>query len=75
METSGHMEFSNYVAVFQFHMQYCNNRYAIIACHQFQYRPTLCGVMGRNLMMLLRFLAYYYPSWVAWLYIHLQSFI
>jgi len=26
VETSGHMDFSNYVVVFQFHMQYCNNR-------------------------------------------------
>jgi len=26
VETSGHMDFSNYVVVFQFHMQCCNNR-------------------------------------------------
>jgi len=26
VETSGRMDFSNYVVVFQFHMQYCNNR-------------------------------------------------
>jgi len=26
VETSGHMDFSNYVVAFQFHMQYCNNR-------------------------------------------------
>jgi len=26
VKTSGHMDFSNYVVAFQFHMQYCNNR-------------------------------------------------